>query len=581
MPGMQPTAIAGPSRAPRYQQPPTQPLLQQLQQQQQHEQAMSSSSYFHDPTTTAFTTHPQLHDMTMYIVPHDHTAGSMSMASSSSSGHTHTPSLSSGGGGGAPSIISSTRSSRSSRTIQARNQPPVPPARTSSLPAPTSPLAAQDLALPFVQVTHPTPTKKKGHKRGAASGESPASQGSPRPRSAVALPRKGANTLRVKVDDEDMDEDSEREMSIEDRAAAVKLAKTREMGRERQRRKRERDKRARAVSSFSSHFSLLKGSITHLKEAKAAGMPTVVAKPLTTAVHLPIPQPNQSNPSLPLAISVPSPSSSQYSVLPMNNSFYQLSPSLFDSTFSVSGQSSPNVAFSPSLSTPGLGYCDTSFMWTPDISEPSRPASRGGRKPRASSSSTSISMMTSVSGVRRPSTNALALAPPVEPKKNGPSPSKRRKSELDLEDFRPKDVAGLGMDIGPSQRASHAERPKARRTTSDSAAMAQAHRPESRSPTPPPVPDLPAKYRRTASSKGMFFASNILFAMSKEQNEHVASTLKQHLGVGDEELKAMQEDLAAVFDRWAMERGMGHVSLDSNNGDVPVSDTSQRTMRPF
>lgn len=103
----------------------------------------------------------------------------------------------------------------------------------------------------------------------------------------------------------------------------------------------------------------------------------------------------------------------------------------------------------------------------------------------------------------------------VLPRRSGPSPAKRRKSEPEPEEFRgPKSAVGLGLISSPhlegggegeTSRASTPSRPRVRRTASNPEGMnadfaglgLDFEDAERRSLTPPPVPSLPEEYRRT------------------------------------------------------------------------------------
>jgi len=159
-------------------------------------------------------------------------------------------------------------------------------------------------------------------------------------------------------------------------------------------------------------------------------------------------------------------------------------------------------------------------------------------------------------------------------KKAGPSPAKRRKSEPEPEEFRvPKDPhaqVGLGVIIGDD--AWPTERPQPRRTASDSETLNPVADWQPRSPTPPPVPNLPVQYRgnnhqygNQASSEGHFFALSLLSALWTRENKKLAVDMEAVLGLGRVELEEMRGDLAGVYDRWRLERGMRKVSLEDVN----------------
>lgn len=170
---------------------------------------------------------------------------------------------------------------------------------------------------------------------------------------------------------------------------------------------------------------------------------------------------------------------------------------------------------------------------------------------------------------RASSTGVAVLAPMVtHPRRNGPSPAKRRKSKPEPEEFRaPKDEhpqVGLGVIMGDETWPT--ERPQRCRTASDSNTLATTSTAPSttdwpRSPTPPPVPNLPPQYRRP-SSEGHFFASSLLSALGSKGNEKLAGAMESMLGLGRVELEEMRGELAGVYDKWKLVKGMRKVSLE-------------------
>jgi hypothetical protein len=145
-------------------------------------------------------------------------------------------------------------------------------------------------------------------------------------------------------------------------------------------------------------------------------------------------------------------------------------------------------------------------------------------------------------------------------------PEKRRKSDQDD----PSGQVGLGMNLGDMMNQSWAQldndaRPKPRRAASDGVVLGFGGEWRGRSPTPPPVPHIAVEFRKpcpaTPSSGGAFFASSVLLALGSDANAQLTATLKSQLHIGKEELESMQNDLAMMYDRWKIERGMSAVSL--------------------
>lgn len=139
---------------------------------------------------------------------------------------------------------------------------PVPPSRTSSLPAPRSPDGS---GVPSVQVIHATPTKKGKVRRRSFGAQSDAGSNYSASGPPVGASCSGgmtrSTTLEVKMS-EMLDDDPEEEDSDEERSRLeeARKARAREKGRERQRRKRERDKQAKEVRR-RRHAVLLGGQL--------------------------------------------------------------------------------------------------------------------------------------------------------------------------------------------------------------------------------------------------------------------------------------------------------------------------------
>ena len=116
------------------------------------------------------------------------------------------------------------------------------------------------------------------------------------------------------------------------------------------------------------------------------------------------------------------------------------------------------------------------------------------------------------------------------------------------------------------------DRPRPRRTASDSHTIHGTPNDwQSRSPTPPPVPNVPVEYRRPPqtqlSTHGHFFASTLLTAVGSQGNEGLADAMQNVLGLGRAELEGMREELAGCYDKWRLEKGMREVSLSGAGVD--------------
>ncbi|RSH92538.1 hypothetical protein EHS25_007982 [Saitozyma podzolica] len=472
----------------------------------------------------------------------------------------------------------------SSRTVQPAFQffqpephatPPIPQHQIL-LPHPPHPQEAFSSVLvhpdatqqPIVQVIHPTPTKKKVRRRSVGATSSSTSNESLM--QASSLLRTSRSTLDVKLDDEHdnvAEDDSDRErLRFEEEA---KKNRAREKGKIRQRRKRERDKKAREDAKAASHLPI------------PSRTPSSTNLPSLTANH-----PLSSN----MSPSMPSSASSTYSSLPFSASYYSLSPGqpfgMSSGSNSVSGQSSPNVLFSPAISTPGIGY--EGFSWTEGTGSALEMSSlrrrpSGHERARAYSSSLAMTLP------RRQSQDVPILAPVVPP---AGRPEKRRKSEPRVDEARGE--VGLGVIIGDGgmnaswpRLDAESSRPKPRRTASGGAVLETSEWSSGRSPTPPPVPSVPIEFRKQSqptihtpaapSSEAAFFASWILLFLSAENNEQGTAALKSQLSLSQEDLESMRPDLAVMYDKWKLERGMSRVTLDENSLRQVASGQSSRT----
>nr|XP_019049197.1 hypothetical protein I302_02978 [Kwoniella bestiolae CBS 10118]OCF28127.1 hypothetical protein I302_02978 [Kwoniella bestiolae CBS 10118] len=451
-----------------------------------------------------------------------------------------------------------------------------------------SPDLSQHQQLPSVQVTHPTPTKAMKFRRKStdALSVSTASSFDPSPvglGQMQLLPSPGTGTLDVMVENtvpsasrsrprspelelEDDDSEAER-LRIEEKQARV-----REKGRERQRRKRERDKKA--------------------KEAKAASS------------HLPVPNNNgqTQNPAQTLSISVPSSVSSIASSLPQSASYFSISPSnpplgVPSGSTSASGTSTPGTLFSPANSTPGLGYSPDTSM-SASLFSLGLEASPSKRNPRSKAKAASTSV-TSSANSRRVSPTPLLTGLPQAPREGKPpvvKSAKRRKSEPQAEGLL--NMSGLGVTgtIDPQQED---QTPVPRRTASDGVVIKSSHDRErewgsARSPTPPPVPSLPDEYRQnkmlgaspstdtvsdaasTPSAQAEMFANRLIFLLVKDEAE--TGWLKGQIGLNGNDLDEMKNALKGLYDKWALEKGMKEMSLDSSEGIS--SQPSSASMTP-
>ncbi|ORX34298.1 hypothetical protein BD324DRAFT_178308 [Kockovaella imperatae] len=514
---------------------------------------------------------------------------------------------------------------------------PVPPARTSSLAmrGKQSQSSMDAGNLPSVQVTHPTPTKSRRLRRRTATAvgleseietlEAQAaawSEDSPTRRSGAQIdtsavgqqrpsssgPGYGGEGMnlasmnphergRIRPDDDDgeEDEDEDEGPSETDRRKAVEEARrvrAREKGRERQRRKRERDKKAKETARLTGTSVPPTGPPAtalmtatrlpiHARNAKVA-MPTT-----------PIGQsPNVAQP-YPFSMSVPSSSSSSYSPLPQApGGFYSgLSPSTTTSfaSMSMSGQSSPNTLFSPSASTPSMGQQEaggSSTNWPPHdgvlvMDTENRSKQQIGKTDRTSS--------------QGPQSNQNPAAV-VSLQSMSHKPSKRRKSEPEPEEYRdlkalPAGQVGLGVLIDESSwqgsastsglAAPTTNRPRYRRTHSEGAtkplsALATDPVPRTKSSTPPPLSALGSGYFSPGepTQAGAFFATTVTVALSLSG---LGATLEARLGLDEAGLQEIKDDLAGVFDRWRISKGLRAVSLSGPSGSAQM-ESSGSTM---
>ncbi|WRT64112.1 uncharacterized protein IL334_001041 [Kwoniella shivajii] len=483
----------------------------------------------------------------------------------------------------------------------------------------TSPNSSQHL--PFVQVTHPTPTKAMKFRRKSidALSISTASSFDPSPLGAMQpLPSPGTGTLDVMVeplshaqqvsksrprspdlDFEDDDSEAERVRQAE------KQARIREKGRERQRRKRERDKQAKEAKSSSGQSS-----------------------------HLPIPSSNQPKRTpQSLSISVPSPISPMASSLPQSASYFSMSPShhpfsMSTGSTSVSGNSTPVTLFSPSVSTStsGIGYSPETSMSASLFSlgleattlsattielQTDKPSKRN---PRSKTRTVSTSLTTSVAAAAKkgspPPLFSALPQPSREAKIPNPDakPAKRRKSEPQTDDIwgMSSIVQGLGVTTGQEEPAHSTWQPKAvearpqpRRTASDGIVMKSSHEKDkqwgARSPTPPPVPSLPSEYRQnrllqssssteimsdaasTPSVQAEVFATRLVYLLNKDETE--TGWLSSQIGLDANDVEGMKGTLKAAYDKFMLEKGMKEMSLESGEGAIS-SHPSSTSMTP-
>ncbi|KAK4687414.1 hypothetical protein P7C73_g2707, partial [Tremellales sp. Uapishka_1] len=406
--------------------------------------------------------------------------------------------------------------------------------------------------VPSLQVIQPTPTKAKGKKR--AEGIAQGDDGSP-----------SKSTLDVNVvpswgTEMDGDSDIEREAI----AREEKLARQREKGRVRQARKRAKDKADKEK-----------------REHEKREPSTTASHPLTTTMgmHLVIP----SGPSTRYDHPPPSSTSSSYSQLPISSNNLLPSPS---QSFSTSAASSPGL-FSPLASTPGIGYEWNSL---PSMSMPmsmpvDEPQPRLLRiRNRASSNSLGNTLV---------SRHDLTVKIPPNPprRQGGPSPAKRRKSELTSSGSLPSITTdhdiGLGVNIGPPETMemswtaptkSSYSRPRSRRTASapNVSEMLDFDCESSRSPTPPPVPTLPAEYQRPVSSfQPAKSAWNQYVEPHRKAYEttlfsailHRDLAVVREMGLNDDDVAGIFESLDACFNKSQMYANIGKVSL-GNDGHL-------------
>lgn len=294
---------------------------------------------------------------------------------------------------------------------------------------------------------------------------------------------------------------------------------------------------------------------------------------------------------------LPSSASSTYSNLPPMG--ISLSPTtsfgMSAGSTSMSDSSSPSHSFSPTMSTPGgINFTDdpawqehTAVFGNLSLS----PDATVRAKPRPSSVA-----LASVTASRRPSDQ-----PEFQPfglhADQRPSPAKRRKS--DSEDERHARV-GLGVIIDPELEGVgpfNPGRPVQRRSVSDHSSLGDSMEVSpDRSPTPPPVPDLPAEFRQFASRsmvgtagggeqpspEGVFFSSAVVLALTDSQ---WGAVLESKLGIKRKHLEAMATDIAAAYEKWRVHSGTGQVTLDPatrmSMTQSPTTSASPNTSSAF
>ena len=177
----------------------------------------------------------------------------------------------------------------------------------------------------------------------------------------------------------------------------------------------------------------------------------------------------------------------------------------------------------------------------------------------------------------------MVVDPILISRPSGPNPAKRRKSEPEPEEFRSAkgQEVGLGVIIDPKLKSvghNKSDRPNFRRTASDGMALLGTH---DRSPsiTPPPVvcgslTRFP-KFTAVPSDAGNFFASTMVSALT---NSELMSSLTG-IGVGMSDVEELKGDLAGVFDKWRMEKGMrtfGLGTVGDANGYSTGTATSEQ-----
>ncbi|KAL1407724.1 hypothetical protein Q8F55_007157 [Vanrija albida] len=416
--------------------------------------------------------------------------------------------------------------------------------------------------VPALHVTHATPTRLRS-RRAAAAVAGGSGDRAPNALEVSVEPYDDADTVMT-VKSEMAPRGAKPAMTDED----ARKQRKREMGRERQRRKRLRDKEKREAA----------------KAAVAA-----------TGEPMPFPSGSRSTlaPSSLAFDNLPSSASSTYSNLPPMG--ISLSPTtsfaMSAGSTSMSESSSPSHSFSPIMSTPGgINFADdpawqehTAVFGNLSLS----PDATVRAKPRPSSIA-----LASVTASRRPSDQ-----PEFQPfglhADQRPSPAKRRKS--DSEDERHARV-GLGVIIDPELEGVGPFNPGRPVSDHSHSSLDDPMEPSpDRSPTPPPVGDLPAEFRQFASRsmvatrgaeqpspEGVFFSSAVVLALHDSQWGEVLET---KLGIKRKHLEAMATDIAAAYEKWRVHSGTGQVTLDPatrmSMTQSPTTSASPNTSSAF
>ena len=312
--------------------------------------------------------------------------------------------------------------------------------------------------------------------------------------------------------------------------------------------------------------------------------------------HIPIPEHSPVQ-QYPFTMSVPSSTSSTYSSLPQASSgYFNVSPQVNKSfgSMSASGRSTPNTSFSPAISTPGMGTSasgtseGTPAMWAMEAHSSSSVLEMGtkGKKSTRGKHKAGHAHRSGTSQIDVPT-----LAPVPAEAKRGHKSAKRRKSEPQPGEFR--DVkppllpdhkqVGLGvmMDGGVIWEAApttSTDQPKYRRTHSEganaplgagenSASATNTDTSQTRSPTPPFLSPTTgggsgSEYWMHGQSQpgqaGLFFATTVIVALSMSG---LTETLNAQLGMSSDELEEIRGELAGVYERWRLEKGLRGVTI--------------------
>lgn len=217
----------------------------------------------------------------------------------------------------------------------------------------------------------------------------------------------------------------------------------------------------------------------------------------------------------------------------------------------ISGASSPRGLVSPGLSTPGSTYGGS--LWGDE----------------SSTSSLELSANFGPSSYPGPSVTFTNIHRPTSGLDI--KPSKRRRSESKPDISKPSSVGSFNSHTS-------SDRPVVSRTISDnsSTGTSQVH-------AVPIVPPQPTHQARQSSEASEHFAATLILGLTKSG---LRSSLEQSLGLGDDGLEEMREDLAIVFERWrarrsrrgmrsaqaVLEQGMQRVTIAPNTA-LPVSKT--------